>query len=171
MMIYMFTDAYSPWHDYLSLYVGIFWIRINYWIEFISQLYMKGHGSTNNSVVRWSLRNKECFHTQKSCFHKPDRCSWWRHQMETFSALLALCAGIHRWPVNSPHKDQWRGALMFSLVFTWINGWVNNRQAGDLRRHRAQYDVIVMEIGIFQDMPWLLMPWLLTLPGYDERPR
>ena len=37
---------------------------------------------------------------------------WWRHQMETFSALLALC-GIYRSPVNSPHKGQWRGALIF----------------------------------------------------------
>ena len=62
----------------------------------------------------------------------------WRHQMETFSALLALCAGI------SPHKGQWRGALMFSLVCAWINGWVNNRKAGDLRGHRAHYDVTVM---------------------------
>ena len=41
---------------------------------------------------------------------------WWRHQIETFSALLAICAGIHRSPVNSPHKGQWRGALMFSLI-------------------------------------------------------
>ena len=49
--------------------------------------------------------------------------------------------GIHRSPVNSPHKGQWRGALMFSLI--WDN-WVNNREAGDLRRHRAHYDVIVM---------------------------
>ena len=40
--------------------------------------------------------------------------AWWRHQMETFSALLDICAGIHRSPVNSPHKGQWRGALMFS---------------------------------------------------------
>ena len=31
----------------------------------------------------------------------------WRHQMETFSALLANVWGIHR----SPHKGQWRGAL------------------------------------------------------------
>ena len=38
---------------------------------------------------------------------------WWRHQMETFSALLALCVGNSPVPVNSPHKDQWRGALMF----------------------------------------------------------
>ena len=52
--------------------------------------------------------------------------------------------GIHRSPVNSTHKGQWRGALMFSLIFAWINGWVNNREAGDLRRHRAHYDVTVM---------------------------
>ena len=65
--------------------------------------------------------------------------SWWRYQMETFSALLALCAGIS--PV---HKGQWRGALMFSLICAWINGSVNNREAGDLRRYRAHYDVTVM---------------------------
>ena len=68
----------------------------------------------------------------------------WRHQMEIFSALLALCVGIHQSPVNSPHKGQWRGALMFSLICTWTNDWVNNRNAGDLRRHRAHYDVTVM---------------------------
>ena len=48
--------------------------------------------------------------------------SWWRHQVETFSPLLAFCAGIHRWPVNSPHKGQRRGALMFSFICAWING-------------------------------------------------
>ena len=47
-------------------------------------------------------------------------------------------------PVNSPHKGQWHGALMFSLMCVWINGWVNNREAGDLRRYRAHYDVSVM---------------------------
>ena len=40
--------------------------------------------------------------------------------------------GIHRSPVNSPHKGQWRGALMFSLIYAWMKGWVNNREAGDL---------------------------------------
>ena len=70
--------------------------------------------------------------------------SWWRHQMETFSALLAICAGNSPVPVNSPHKGQWRRALMFSLISACINGWVNNRKAGDLRRYRAHYDVIVM---------------------------
>ena len=46
----------------------------------------------------------------------------------------------------SPHKDQWRGAFVFSLICVWINGWVNNREAGDLRRHRTHYDVILMQI-------------------------
>ena len=45
--------------------------------------------------------------------------------METFSALLAICVGNSPVPVNSPHKDQWHGALMFSLISAWINGWVN----------------------------------------------
>ena len=70
--------------------------------------------------------------------------SWWRHQMGTFSAWLALCAGNSSVPVNSPHKGQRRGALMFSLICAWVNGCVNNREAGDLRRHCAHYDVIVM---------------------------
>ena len=70
--------------------------------------------------------------------------SWWRHEMETFSALLAICAGIHRSTVNSPHKGQSRGALMFSLICALMDGWVNNRETGDLRRHRTQYDVTVI---------------------------
>ena len=73
--------------------------------------------------------------------------TWWRHQMETFSALLAICAGNSPVPVNSPHKGQWRGALMFSLICAWINGWVNYREAGDLRRNRTHYDVIVMSFA------------------------
>ena len=77
--------------------------------------------------------------------------SWWRHQMETFSASLALCSGTSPAPVNSPHKGQWRGALMFSLIYAWINDWVNNREAGDLRRHRGHCDVNVM-VAIHQKM-------------------
>ena len=51
---------------------------------------------------------------------------------------------IPRSPVNSSHQGQWRGALVFSVIRAWINGWVNNREAGDLRRHRAHYGVTVM---------------------------
>ena len=100
--------------------------------------------------------------------------AWWRHKMETFSALLAICAGNSPVPgefppqrpvtrsfdvyfdlrpdkrlskqslVNSPQKGRWRGAFTISLICTWTNGWVSNREAGDLSCHRAPYDVIVM---------------------------
>ena len=54
-----------------------------------------------------------------------------------FPRYWPFVRGIHRSPVNSPHKGQWRGALIFS--------WVNNREAGDFKPHRAHYDVTVME--------------------------
>ena len=61
-----------------------------------------------------------------------------------FPRYWPFVRGIHRSPVNSPHKGQWRGALMFSLICISINDWVNNREAGDLRRYRGHYDVTVM---------------------------
>ena len=69
----------------------------------------------------------------------------WRHQMETFSALLALYVGNSPVTGEFPHKGQWRGALIFSLICVWTNGWVNNRNFGDFRRHRAHYDVTVTQ--------------------------
>ena len=64
----------------------------------------------------------------------------WKH----FPRYWPFVRGIHRLPVNSLHKGQWRGALMFSLICVWINDWVKNRGAGDLRRHRVHYDVTVL---------------------------
>ena len=61
-----------------------------------------------------------------------------------FPCYWSFVPGIHRSPVNSPHKGQWRGALIFSLIGAWANGWANNQEPGDFRRHRAPYDVIVM---------------------------
>ena len=61
-----------------------------------------------------------------------------------FPRYWPFVQGIHQSPVKSPHKGQWRGALMFSLICVWINGLVNNRKAGDLRYYRTHYDVIVM---------------------------
>ena len=74
--------------------------------------------------------------------------TWWRHQMESFSALQAFVRGIHRWPVNSHHKGQWRGASMFFLcVCAWTYGFWD---AGDLIPHRAHYDVSVMDDAVVQ---------------------
>ena len=71
----------------------------------------------------------------------------WNH----FPRHWPFVRGIHRSPVNSPHKGQWRGALIFSLICVWINRWVNNREAGDLGRYRVHYDVIVMFHGPVSD--------------------
>ena len=43
--------------------------------------------------------------------------TWWCHQMETFSALLAICSGNSRVTGELPAHSQWRGALVFSLIF------------------------------------------------------
>ena len=93
--------------------------------------------------------------------------TWWRHQLEAFSALLAFVRGIHRSPVNSPHKGQWRRALMFSLIWAWTNGWVNNLDAGDLKRHRTLYDVTAMKCSnppthIIATRPQLVVKWQLV---------
>ena len=66
----------------------------------------------------------------------------WKH----FPRNWPFVRGIHRSPVNSPHKGQWRVALIFSLICVWINDWINNREACDLRRYRAHYDITVMEV-------------------------
>ena len=78
-------------------------------------------------LITWSYRNH-------------DDVIKWKH----FPCYWPSVRGIHRFPVNSQHKGQWRGALMSYLICVWINGWVNSREAGDLRRHRAHCDVIVM---------------------------
>ena len=74
----------------------------------------------------------------------------WKH----FPHHWPFVRGIHRGLVNSPHKNQWRVALMFSLICAWIDGWVNNREAGDLRRYRAHHDVTVMSSRHFMRMQW-----------------
>ena len=73
----------------------------------------------------------------------------WKH----FPRYWPFVRRIHRSPVNSPHKGQWSGALMFTLICTWINGWVNNDEAGDLRLYRAHSDVIVMHMCAFNFHP------------------
>ena len=72
--------------------------------------------------------------TFKLLFH--DDVIKWKH----FPRHRPFVRGIHR----SPHNGQWRGALMFSLIYVWINGRVNNGEIIDLRRYRVHYDATVM---------------------------
>ena len=71
--------------------------------------------------------------------------AWWRHQMETLSALLAICTGNS--PVTGEFPAQRPMTLSFYVFFDlpWINRWANNRESGDLIHHRAHYGVAIME--------------------------
>ena len=66
------------------------------------------------------------------------------NKWKRFPRYWPFVMGTDGSPVNSPHKGQWRGALMFSLTGAWTNGWANHRDAADLRRHRTHYDVTVV---------------------------
>ena len=114
-------NKYSPWFTCYhlrkcSLTNSQLYCDIDVHSEMMGQLFESCENSSHDDVIKW------------------------KH----FPRYWPLVRGIHRSPVNSPHKGQWRGALMFSLICTWIKDWVNNGEAGDLRRYRAHYDVIVM---------------------------
>ena len=95
--------------------------------------------SGNTYFMRYqSIQNLSGIETYNFCCH--DDVIKWKH----FPRYWPFVKGIHRSPVNSPHKDQWRGALTFSLICAWTNGWANHRDAGDLTRHHTNYDVAVI---------------------------
>ena len=91
----------------------------------------------------------------------------WKH----FPRNWLFVRGIHRSPVNSPHKGQWPRALMFSLICVWINDRVNNREAGDLRRYCAHYDVIVMIDKGWMSLWWPLLGLLPWCPNLESSRR
>ena len=101
--------------------------------------------------VSTGLHIKFCF---AACL-KHDNVIKWKH----FPRYWPFVWGIHRSPVNSPHKGQWRRAFMFSLICAWINRWVNTRETGDVRRYRSHYDVIVMIYGA----------WTKLFPFLDDK--
>ena len=119
--------------------------------------------------VQWKLEETQ---SRKSCWeasvlHRKyalhDDVIKWKH----FPRNWPFVREIHRSPVNFPHKGQWRGPLMFSLIYAWINDWVNNCEAGDLRRQHGHYDVIVMTWSNV-DGTWYICP---TTPYFVNRPQ
>ena len=106
---------------------------------------IRGESIIEHLIKYLSLLEDQPPMTKKTTEYHPPHLSHddviqWNH----FPRYWPFVWGINRSPVNSPHKGQWRGALMFSLICTRINDWVNNREAGDLRRHLGHYDVNVM---------------------------
>ena len=105
----------------------------------------------NSDIWRWNVRSSNRlqrldYMTGNPYSSQHDDVIKWKH----FPRYCPFVRGIHWSPVNSPHKSQWRGALMFPLICVGINGWINNREAGDLRRYCAHYDVSVMSNGFFK---------------------
>ena len=149
------------WRHFATMSECICDIYDSYWlpnlaVKYIQMLFEKKAGkaicscSTNSNHIM--LRTFAVFKTagSKTRWFIPlshDDVIKWKH----IPRYWPFVRGIHRSPVNSPHKGQWRGALMFSLICAWLNGWVNNREAGDLRRRRAHYDVTVMYMRLPAD--------------------
>ena len=108
---------------------------------------------TNQYIaLRVTLQMMNCSKVKYSCIwisRQHDDVIIWKH----FLRYLPCVRGIHWSQLNSTHKGQWHRALMFSLACAWINVWVNNREAGDLRRHRAHYDVTAMSPLHWRDWP------------------
>ena len=109
------------------------------------------HCSTTLSLLEGSSWQLASIASEHMTWTHDDVIKW-----KLFPCYWPFVQGIHRSPVNSPHKGQWRRALMFSLICTWINDWVNNGEAGDLRRYCTHYDVTVMSAD--QSL-WCIMTW------------
>ena len=135
-IIIVFLNCIACW---VTIWMNIFHITERKskgrWVEWATLQITKPIRPTMRTLPNSVL----CAHTQ-NCTH--DDVIKWKH----FPCYWPFLRGIHRSPVNSPHKDQWREALMFPLIYAWIDAWANDLESGDLRRHRAHYDVIVMII-------------------------
>ena len=112
-------------------------------------------------VITFESQKKKKIKKKKNKKKKNIRKSWWRHQMRIFSALLALCVGNPHVTGVFPSQRPMTRDFDFFLICAWTNGWENHRDAGDLRRDRAHYDVNVMPLSCVID--YLSTPWIVNL--------
>ena len=131
------SEIHLIYHDKIYWWTGYFSLVANLPVsEKIRTCYY--HALTHRrmdclTINRVLLSEIECTQCHDDVFK-------WKH----FPRYWAFVRGIHRSLVNSPHKGQWRGTLMFFFICAWGNGWVNNSEAGDLRHHRTYHDVTAM---------------------------
>ena len=91
----------------------------------------KGCSPENQNVEDNSKDKDNIFHKNYKNMQIHYDKTWWRHQLETFFALLALCVrGIHWSPVNSPHKRP--VTLNFDIFFDLCL----NKRPSKQSRHR-----------------------------------
>ena len=142
-----------------ALWCFLFFVSMNQLLNKHSVAGALRRDNAHTTSPYWKHHQKY-FHTYdhpsstRTIWHKHDDVIKWKH----FPRYWPFVRGIHRSPVNSPYKGQWRGALMFSLICARTNDWVSNREAGDLRRHGAHYDVAVMNIEVRHEVQNLAMP-------------
>ena len=122
----------SRWETRLQQFKWIRGFREGIWFNAMAFLWIKIWAGDKSKLGSFMLTKHEA--------PSHDDVIKWKH----FSRYWPFVWEIHWSPVNSPHKGEWRGALMFSFICARMNGWVNNHEAGDLRRHRAHYDITVM---------------------------
>ena len=136
------------WCNILSLSINVIHLFISIMVTYVNVEGRYGVQSTSDGLQTQSKGRIIVIHVymfwvycnslRKSTNH--DDVMKWKH----FPRYWPFVRWIPRSPVNFPHKCQSCRVLMFSLICVWINGWVNHRESSDLRRRRAQHDVIVM---------------------------
>ena len=115
------------------------------WWPFCLGLYV-----LTNQKWESALSMRQIYVCAAPCFH--DDVIKWKH-------FLHYWPFVHQSPVNSPRKGQWHGALLFSLICAWINGWVKDHEAGELRCQRAHYDVTVMSLKSLKPGDLYMLQW------------
>ena len=138
---------FSIWHEYMN---SFYWIQLTQFFRYVSLPLGKPHDLVVLAVIislfllMWrSLASLWMFYRENEI--GVERLAiLWRYQMESFFRVTGPLGGkftVPRWIPLTKDSD----ALMFSLISAWANGWVTNRDASDLRRHRAHHDVTVMK--------------------------
>ena len=141
---------YATWKTEIWFSLPITQNDNNYKATFINLIYIwqqtkTYHGIVTSNIQPWKHTSNEV-HYLEIAWGCTSYITWWCHQMETFSVLLALCEGNP--PVTSgfPSQRQLNTALMFSLICAWTNSWANNRDTGNLRHNCTHYEVAVMRM-------------------------
>ena len=126
--------------SYTGKTTSLYWIRAQMFYKFLSFQWNSNMRVTKIHTGLESYFWRRCWKLWIPNWDNHDEVMKWKHSPRYWTFVRV----IHRSPVNSPYKGQWRGALIFSLICAWINGWVYTGEAGDLRHHRVHYDVTVM---------------------------
>ena len=148
------TPSRSLWHHRNVLLIRLGW-NYSFWYKSLQTrllLLLVTFTISPCDALRYFRQHNRDKCTTQARHGLHDDIIKWKH----LPRYWPFVRGIHRPSVNSPQNGQWRGALIFSLICVWINGWVNNREAGDLRRYFIHCDVTVMISQMFMYICYLV---------------